>query len=402
MEARRRAMRHGLEHRLDIGPGRPCKAALCAIASVVACAVGGAAAFEGFEEDMVRIYEQLVPATVSLSSAYASHGQRGAALPDGVGSGFILDETGLIVTNAHVVEGAHAVMATLHDGRRVRAELVGSDPLTDIALLRLVDVKGPFSAVRMGDSSALRVGQRTLVIGNPLGLGSTLTSGIISRIGGAPAGLAAGEPQVLQTTAPINPGNSGGPLVDSEGRVIGVATAMIEGAQNIGFAIPINTVVHVVSELKEKGRVVRPWLGVGGKFVTDELIGLFALPLTPGLLVEAVDPGSPAMEIGLRAGDLDVVVEGQSWTLGGDIITAVQGTRLRSPQDLLQAIAQFRVGQKIKIEYQRDKKTYRREVTLRERPRLPPNGRGTQPGRMTGEHPSHPLPSPNAGAPPSF
>ncbi|WP_447862311.1 S1C family serine protease [Nitrospira calida] len=395
-------MRHSPEQKIGIGPGRSCRAALWAITSFVACAVGGAAAFESFEEDMIRIYEQLVPATVSLSSAYASHGQRGAALPDGVGSGFILDETGLIVTNAHVVEGAHAVMATLHDGRRARAELVGSDPVTDIALLRLVDVKGPFSAVRLGDSSTLRVGQRALVIGNPLGLGSTLTSGIISRIGGAPPNLAAGEPQVLQTTAPINPGNSGGPLVDSEGRVIGIATAMIEGAQNIGFAIPINTVVHVVSELKQKGRVIRPWLGVGGKFVTDELIALFTLPLTAGLLVEAVDPGSPAMEIGLRAGDLDVVVEGQAWTLGGDIITAVQGIRLRSPHDLLQAIARFRVGQKIEIEYRRDEKSYRRDVTLRERPRQLSNSPGAKPGRMTGEHPSRLTPSPNAGVPLSF
>ncbi len=395
-------MRHSPEQKIGIGPGRSWRAALWAITSFVACAVGGAAALESFEEDMIRIYEQLVPATVSLSSAYASHGQRGAALPDGVGSGFILDETGLIVTNAHVVEGAHAVMATLHDGRRARAELVGSDPVTDIALLRLVDVKGPFSAVRLGDSSTLRVGQRALVIGNPLGLGSTLTSGIISRIGGAPPNLAAGEPQVLQTTAPINPGNSGGPLVDSEGRVIGIATAMIEGAQNIGFAIPINTVVHVVSELKQKGRVIRPWLGVGGKFVTDELIALFTLPLTAGLLVEAVDPGSPAMEIGLRAGDLDVVVEGQAWTLGGDIIIAVQGIRLRSPHDLLQAISRFRVGQKIEIEYRRDEKSYRRDVTLRERPRQLSNSPGAKPGRMTMEHPSRLSPPPNAGVPLSF
>ncbi len=395
-------MRHRPEQKIRIGPGRSCRAALWAIASFVACAIGGAAAFESFEEDMIRIYEQLVPATVSLSSAYASHGQRGAALPDGVGSGFLLDETGLIVTNAHVVEGAHAVMATLHDGRRARAELVGSDPVTDIALLRLVDVKGPFSAVRLGDSSTLRVGQRALVIGNPLGLGSTLTSGIISRIGGTPPNLATGEPQVLQTTAPINPGNSGGPLVDSEGRVIGIATAMIEGAQNVGFAIPINTVLHVVSELKQKGRVIRPWLGVGGKFVTDELIALFTLPLTAGLLVEAVDPGSPAMEIGLRAGDLDVVVEGQAWTLGGDIITAVQGIRLLSPHDLLQAISRFRVGQKIEIEYRRDEKSYRREVTLRERPRQLPPGPGAKPGRMTVEHPSRLSPPPNASVPLSF
>jgi len=157
-------------------------------------------------------------------------------------------------------------------------------------------------------------------------------------------------------------------MVDSEGRVIGITTAVLAGAQNIGFAIPINTAMAVLSELKQKGRVARPWLGVGGKFTTEELRLLFALPLAPGLLLEDVEEGSPAAEAGLRAGTLHMVVEGVPWILGGDIIVAIQGESIRSPQVFSDIIQTLRVGQRVQIEFLRDGERYRISLVLRDRP----------------------------------
>lgn len=320
------------------------------------------------EERTVSLYQRLAPATVFLSSSYLSAHPLVDPPATGVGAGFLLDEAGTVLTNAHVVEGASAVMATLYDGRRVKAELVGIDPYTDVAVLRLAEGLGKLTAVRLGDSDHLRIGQRALVLGSPFGLGFTLTTGIISGLGPVPGAMKLNEFRLIQTTAPINPGNSGGPLVDSEGRVIGITTAILAGAQNIGFAIPINTAKAVLSALKENGRVVRPWLGVGGKFPTDEMMLLFALPLAKGLLVEDVEEGSPAAEAGLQAGALDVVIEGVPWVLGGDILVALQGQSVHSNQALVEVVKTLHVGQTVQVEFLRDGQRYQRSLTVRPRP----------------------------------
>jgi S1-C subfamily serine protease len=302
-----------------------------------------------------------------LSSAYVSDHPLDAPSAKGIGTGFIIDEDGLVVTNAHVVQGARTVTAVLHDERRMKAELVGADPDSDIAVLRLKGVDGKLPTIRLGDSDYLRVGQRTLLVGSPLGLGFTLTTGIISRLGPLPLHRLTGM-RLIQTTAPINPGNSGGPVLDSDGRVIGIANSMILGAQNIGFAIPINTVKEVVAELKRHGRIARPWLGVSGQFLTQEIMTLFALPLTDGLLVVDVEDGSPAAAAGLRAGTLDVSVEGQRWVLGGDIVVGLQRQSVRSPEDFSRVTKGLRVGQEVEIELLRNGERLRTKTILRERP----------------------------------
>lgn len=173
-------------------------------------------------------------------------------------------------------------------------------------------------------------------------------------------------------------------MVDSEGRVIGITTAVLTGAQNIGFAIPINTAKAVLSELKEKGRVTRPWLGVGGKFTTEEIRLLFLLPMAPGLLVENVEEGSPAAEAGLRAGTFHMVIEGVPWILGGDIIVAIQGESIRSPEEFLNVTKKLHVGQTVKVEVLRDGERHQVTLVLRDRPTSLPKTPGLPDTRITG------------------
>lgn len=318
------------------------------------------------EDQAIRIYKQVVPATVFLSSSFSA----GTGRASGIGSGFIVDDAGTILTNAHVVDGAHTIMAKLYDGQRVKVDVIGIDHFTDIAVLKLKGFTGTIQTVRLGSSEQLRIGQRTLVIGNPYGLGFGLSAGIISGLNRVPPTVNLMEPRVplLQTTAPVNPGDSGGPLLDTNGRVIGVTTSMLAGAQNLGFAIPIDIAKDVLAELNVKGKVVRPWVGVAGKFVTEEIRALFVLPLTDGLLVEEVAPGSPADEAGLRAGTIDVMVVGEPWMMGGDLIVSMQGQALHSVQDFVATLKTLKIGDTVQIEYIRDRVRGRLTVVVKERP----------------------------------
>ena len=208
-----------------------------------------------------------------------------------------------MLSNSHVVFGRQVITVTLDEGTTLPAKLVGADPIFDIALLRIpTPTQGTLPVARLGDSSTLRVGQEVFAIGNPLGLDQTLTRGIVSainrRLPGAAWSLT--EP-LIQTDAAINPGNSGGPLIDSCGSVVGITTTILLEAQSIGFAVPIDLVKSVIPQLLDKGRVVRPWLGVQGQFVAPALKELLRIPLVDGFLVEAVEPGSPAEQQGCRA-----------------------------------------------------------------------------------------------------
>jgi S1-C subfamily serine protease len=324
--------------------------------------------WESEENRTVVLYERLAPTTVSLVTTYPSSGQNPGPQSMGMGSGFIVDEEGTVLTNAHVVEGATTVTASLFNGARVAVEVLAVDAATDIAILRLPRTQADFIPATLGDSEQLRVGQKTLVVGSPFGLGFTLTNGIISGFQSASGRAEILSSKLIQTTAPINPGNSGGPLVDSQGRVIGMSKAVVLGAQNIGFAIPINLAKHVLAEFKEKGKIARPWLGIGGKFVTDDLQRLFALPLVRGLLIEHVDDASPASEAGLRPGTLNVVVENIPWNLGGDILTRLQGHAIRTPDDFAEALKLVQVGDEIQLELFRRHEYVRLSVQLNERP----------------------------------
>jgi S1-C subfamily serine protease len=292
-----------------------------------------------------------------------------------LGSGFVIDKSGHIVTNAHVVEGARKIEVSFSNRDKVEARLVGQDPSTDLAVLKVdVDARA-LTPLQLGNSDAARVGDSVVAIGNPLGLERSVTAGIVSALHRpltAPNDFTIDD--VIQTDAAINSGNSGGPLLGANGRVIGVNTAIATGNTGargnigIGFAVPINTVRDVASQLIGRGRVEHPFLGVGAQAIDKEIAELFNLPVEKGLLVVRVFEGSGADKAGLRAGDTEVVVAGESYRLGGDVIVEVDGEALETPQELSHAVSAKKPGDKVTVEAYRgdDKRTF--EVTLGRRP----------------------------------
>jgi serine protease Do len=243
---------------------------------------------------------------------------------EGQGSGFIIDSSGLIVTNNHVVEGAQKVNVTLKDGTTYQGEIIGKDPETDIALIRIN--ASNLKAAELGDSEELKVGQLVLAVGNALGLpgGPTVSFGVLSATGRPLPGADFIFEGLLQTDAAVNPGNSGGPLSDIHGKVIGMNTAMVPFAQGVGFAIPVNTVKRVVTELLSHGRVSRKWIGVSGVEVSRAIARRYSLPVEYGFLVVEVVKGSPAYFAGIRA---------------GDVIIRANNLEVKKTKDLLLAIS---------------------------------------------------------------
>jgi S1-C subfamily serine protease len=299
------------------------------------------------------------------------------------GSGFVLDSQGFILTNAHVVEGAEEVRVRLGDEDSVKAEVKGEDPSTDLAVLKVDPSKVKLKPIPLGDSSKVRVGDQAIAIGNPFGLDHTVTTGIISAVQRsiqAPNGFSI--PNAIQTDASINPGNSGGPLLDGNGRVIGI-NAQIEtgggsrGSVGIGFAIPINLAKKVLPQLKEKGEVEHAYIGITTAPVPDDA-GDLNLPAEDGALVQDVAPGSPAAKAGLRAGKTET---DQGLRIGGDLIVKVDNVQIREPDDVANAIADNKPGDKIQVQYYRGKKLRTVELTLGKRPKRVPSqgGRGQEP-----------------------
>ncbi|HEY3196462.1 MAG TPA: trypsin-like peptidase domain-containing protein [Nitrospirales bacterium] len=320
------------------------------------------------EDTTVRIYKKVAPTTVFVASAYFTRHSMTRASSNGIGSGVLINDQGEIVTNAHVMDGAAKIMVLLHDGTRLPAEVVGIDGETDIALLRvkLPEDSPPFA--QFGDSDSVEVGQTVLAIGHPFGLGYALTTGVVSGFGTSPIfGLE--QEAVLQTSAAINPGNSGGPLVNLEGNVIGLNASILMGAQNIGFAIPINTVKSIVAELRSNGRVIRPWLGIKATLLSEEVINLFTLPLASGWLVEDIEEGSPAEKAGLLAGDLNVTIEGVPWVLGGDIIQEINGESITTAEQHAETLKKLKVGDDVELSILREGTSHKILATVQERPR---------------------------------
>jgi serine protease Do len=332
------------------------------------------------------LYDAVSPAVVSITSISINPYNVDHRLERALGSGVIIDSSGLILTNSHVVFGRQVLTVTLDDGTTLTAKFIGADPIFDVALIKIPQPgQGTLPTAKLGDSSSLVVGEEVYIIGNPLGLDQTLSRGIVSAVNRTLPGAAWSltEP-MIQTDASINPGNSGGPMVDPCGLVVGVTTAILPDAQNIGFAVPINLVKLVIPQLLDKGRMIRPWLGVQGQFVVPGLKDLLRVPLVDGFLVEAVEPGSPADQKGLRGGIFELTIDGQPILLGGDIITQVNGKALDDPNKLGQTLDSLKVASSLKLTLFREGKTQDVELTLTERPIL----LWDMPGRRTATGPS--------------
>ena len=327
---------------------------------------------KGSDQDRtVKVYKKVAAATVLIASAPVSGSRAFGGPINGVGAGVLLDGQGFILTTAHVIEAATSVMVVFHDGTRAQAEVVGSDPVTDVALLRVALPKGQRVTAELGDSDGVEIGQEVLAVGHPFGLGYALSTGIVSGFMPLPETSVTFQDHLIQISAPINPGNSGGPLVNAEGQVIGLTSAILAGAQNIGFAIPINTARMVAAELRTNGRVIRPWLGIRGKLVSDEVMALFALPLVKGLLISEIAAGSPAEKAGLQTGTLPVAINGESWLLGGDILVSVNGQEVRTSEQYLKVVKKLEVGRIVELGIMREGRLHRLSVMVEERPLLP-------------------------------
>ena len=327
-----------------------------------------AVAQQACTESLASLFERVSPSVVSIQVTKINKAKPQRRFETIVGSGVLIDRDGQVLTNAHVVDGAASLLITLDSGARTPARLVGMDTVTDLALLR-IDTSAPLPVARLGDSAALRVGDEVVAIGNPMGLEQTMTRGIVSGLNRILPGLS--EQPMIQTDAPINPGNSGGPLVDRCGAVVGINTFISEEANSIGFALPINAGKSILRDLRETGRVIRPWLGLQGREVDTQLMTVLKLPLSPGYLVEVVYDGSPADRIGMRGGSLSVVVQGEEYLVGGDILTTIDNTPIRTHEDYLAKVKSLKPGQRTRITIIRDGQRRDLSLTVGERPRLP-------------------------------
>jgi S1-C subfamily serine protease len=312
-----------------------------------------------------EIYDRVGPGVVSIEAARGGAGDlTPVPRPEGpgggtaTGSGFVLDDEGYVLTNAHVVEGARSVQVGFAEGDEVTARIVGIDPSSDLALVKVNPDDAELTPLPLGDSGKVEVGDLAVAIGNPFGLERTVTTGIISALQRsitAPNRFSIG--QVLQTDAAINPGNSGGPLLDGQGRVIGINTQIAtDGSRansGVGFAVPVNEAKRVVSELKADGRVERAFLGVSTGELTDEVVRRQELRDDDGAVVGEVTPGAPADRAGLRA---------------GDVVVAVAGRPVSQPADVVAVVATKRPGDRIEIEFVRGGEREQVEVTLGTRP----------------------------------
>ncbi|WP_295536255.1 trypsin-like peptidase domain-containing protein [uncultured Pseudacidovorax sp.] len=315
--------------------------------------------------------QKAAPAVVSINTSKAAprhprsndpwfrffFGDQGSEQPQiGLGSGVIVSSDGYILTNNHVVEGADEIEVTLNDGRHATGRLIGTDPDTDLAVIRIALDKLP--VVVLGNSDALRVGDQVLAIGNPFGVGQTVTSGIVSALGRNQLGINTFE-NFIQTDAAINPGNSGGALIDTQGNLQGINTAIYSrsgGSMGIGFAIPVSTAKQVLEGIVKDGRVTRGWIGVEPATLTPEMAETFGVKATQGVIITGVLQNAPAAQAGIRP---------------GDVITGVDDKAIGNVQELLTAVAGLKPGTGSRFQVQRGNDRLELDVTAGTRPATP-------------------------------
>jgi serine protease Do len=343
-------------------------------------AASGLALAEALQLGFVDVAQHVRPAVVHLGTIQKAKSRRGPNVPQGnddpffrdffnqffgsegpdsrsefrrpgLGSGVIIDKRGLVLTNFHVVKGADEILIRLSDKREYRGQILGTDPKTDLAVVKF-QPDHEITVASLGNSDALRVGEWAIAIGNPFGLDQTVTVGVISATGRSDVGIATYE-NFIQTDASINPGNSGGPLVNLKGQVIGVNTAIVAAGQGIGFAIPINMVKRVVDQLVDKGKVVRGWLGVALQPLSPDLAQSLGLAGTNGAVVGSTITGSPAAQAGLQQ---------------GDVIVTYDSTPVDDYRHVQRLVAETRVGKSVTLQIVRKKQKMDLAVTIAEVP----------------------------------
>ncbi len=328
-----------------------------------------AEALDSEEQNNISVYRKNIPSVVNVTSRVMAFDFFYGLVPqEGQGSGFIIDKAGYILTNYHVIADARQVEVTLHNRKKLKATIVGTDPAHDLAVIQ---IKAPdLTPAVLGDSRNLQVGQKVYAIGNPFGLSGTMTRGIVSSIRPVrePNGTLIDE--AIQTDAAINPGNSGGPLMNWHGEVIGINTMIlsngVEQNSGIGFAIPINTAKAVLNDLVTLGRVRRPALGVSTIPIDSELADEIGLPADYGLLIIRVTPGGSADNAGLRGGNQPAYLGNTRIMLGGDLIVAIDGQKIENEDDLAQIMNNHRAGDTVKLTIYRGKKQMEVSVQLGE------------------------------------
>jgi len=319
---------------------------------------------------LVEIFEQSEPGVVRVNV------QREAQVigASSIGSGFVFDTFGRIITNSHVVADAKKIVVTFLDGRSYNAQLVGADPFTDIAVIKVNAEQTQFHPISLGDSSQLKVGEQIAAIGNPFGLSGSMTSGIVSQLGRLLPAEDSGFsiPDVIQTDAAINPGNSGGPLLNMKGQVVGINTAIQSATgefTGIGFAIPSRTLMKIVPTLIQDGEYNHPWLGISGRDIDPDLANILNLTDAKGFLVIIVVEDSPASKAGLHGSTETKEIDGINYPIGGDIILSVDGKEVRQIDDILIHLQREKsVGDEMVLEILRDGRTTNFVLLLEERP----------------------------------
>ncbi len=291
----------------------------------------------------------------------------------GLGSGFVFDKKGHIITNAHVVVDSKKVVVTFLDGRSYNAEIIGTDEFTDLAVIKVNADLTLLHPLALGDSSNLKVGEPIAAIGNPFGLSGSMTSGIVSQLGRLlPSGSGYLIPDVIQTDAAINPGNSGGPLLNMRSEIVGINTAIQSTTgefTGVGFAIPSQTIAKIIPTLIEKGEYKHPWIGISGRDIDPDLAKVLGLKDAVGFLVVTVVENSPASKAGLIGSEKTIEVEGINYPMGGDIILSVDEIDVRKIDDILVYLQRAKsVGDEMVLAILRDNRTTNVTIVLQERP----------------------------------
>jgi putative serine protease PepD len=334
----------------------------------------------GCMQPATQIYSEVSPAVVQVMAYGIDPFQVINRVRAGSGSGVVLGED-LVLTNFHIVAGATAI-AISSDANILNAEIVGTDPVLDIAVLKVPGIDGQTRVIEFASSEELITGQSVYVVGYPLGIGKSITSGIISGLGRIiPLNTSRWLSPYIQTDAPVSGGTSGGPLVDGCGRMIGMVTLQSRDpqAENMGYAIPVDTVRSLLPELIETGKVARPWHGIYGQISTPLIQAMMGMPFVSGFLVETVEPGSAADKAGIKGGSLPIMWGMHEIVLGGDLIIEVNGAPIRTLDEAVSAVRSLEIGQTVAITLLRDGEVIKTSALIEERPILE---RDLEPYRM--------------------